>query len=309
MRNKIAMLIPYFGKWPQWMNFYLYTCSQNPIIDILFFSDIPFEPEWNIPGNVKYFHTTFPDYCKRISETLNYSFTPSNPYKLCDIKPFYGYIHQKELTGYDFWGFGDIDLIYGDLSNFLNDTILDGNDYISCHADRVSGPFFLARNTPDIIQKAFKIKKWKELLNKEKYSGVDERWYFEILSPLFNKIHKLRRLLLKIPFKSHRKTLKFYNNIIHFMQGIYRFKHKKMHFREMYSNPVNPRGFSFSYLYSNGKITDIDVNKEIMYLHFLSYKKHLWPENNANLTINTNELPNKNVLIDTSGFNLQDRNA
>ena len=52
-----------------------------------------------------------------MSDTLGINFTQKHKaYKLCGCKPFYGVIHKEELRGYDYWGFGDIDLIYGDLS-------------------------------------------------------------------------------------------------------------------------------------------------------------------------------------------------
>lgn len=39
MQAKIAMIVPYFGKWPEWMDLYLYSCSKNPQVDFLFFTD------------------------------------------------------------------------------------------------------------------------------------------------------------------------------------------------------------------------------------------------------------------------------
>ena len=36
MQAKIAMIVPYFGKWPEWMDLYLYSCSKNPQVDFLF---------------------------------------------------------------------------------------------------------------------------------------------------------------------------------------------------------------------------------------------------------------------------------
>lgn len=37
--NKIAILIPYFGKWLEWINLYFYSCSWNNDIDWYFFTD------------------------------------------------------------------------------------------------------------------------------------------------------------------------------------------------------------------------------------------------------------------------------
>ena len=45
-------------------------------------------------------------------------FDPSDPYKLCDLKPAYGHIHERDIAGYRFFGYGDIDIVYGQISDF-----------------------------------------------------------------------------------------------------------------------------------------------------------------------------------------------
>ena len=37
--KKIAMIIPYFGKFPEWINMYLYSCSYQKLIDFHYFTD------------------------------------------------------------------------------------------------------------------------------------------------------------------------------------------------------------------------------------------------------------------------------
>ena len=41
MDNKIAMIMPYFGKWPKWINLFFYSCGKNEFIDFYIFSDCP----------------------------------------------------------------------------------------------------------------------------------------------------------------------------------------------------------------------------------------------------------------------------
>lgn len=40
-------------------------------------------------------------------------------YKLCDFRPAYGYIFEYLIKGFDYWGYCDIDLIYGDIRKYL----------------------------------------------------------------------------------------------------------------------------------------------------------------------------------------------
>ena len=44
--------------------------------------------------------------------------------KLCEYKQAYGYILKDYIKGYDFWGYGDLDLVYGDIRHFLTDNVL-----------------------------------------------------------------------------------------------------------------------------------------------------------------------------------------
>lgn len=45
-------------------------------------------------------------------------------------KPAYGAALMEDLIKYDFWGYCDVDLIFGDLKIFITDDILDRNDRI-----------------------------------------------------------------------------------------------------------------------------------------------------------------------------------
>ena len=52
---------------------------------------------------------------------------------LKDLKPMHGLVFESYLTEYTHWGFGDIDLIYGDLSRFFT-PLLGKHDIITIHA-------------------------------------------------------------------------------------------------------------------------------------------------------------------------------
>jgi len=96
-----------------------------------------------------------------VSIKLNIKFSASNSaYKLCDLKPFYGLIHKEDLARYEFWGFGDIDLIYGDLSSVIDEETLSRYDFISLHSERVSGHLFLMRNIAESNKLCLKIPNW-----------------------------------------------------------------------------------------------------------------------------------------------------
>ncbi|WP_333486766.1 DUF6625 family protein, partial [Phocaeicola plebeius] len=125
--KSIIIIIPYFGKLPTLFPFWLQSALNNPTIDFLFITDANIQPMQNI----KVINKTFSLLKEEIQSKFNFEIKLETPYKLCDFKPAYGYIFNEQIKGYDFWGFGDIDLIYGNIRNFINDTILNQYSVIS----------------------------------------------------------------------------------------------------------------------------------------------------------------------------------
>ena len=86
----------------------------------MFFTDAPVKPAENI-----FVHQmSFKDFCSIVQAAFPFSVVLDRPYKLCDYKQAYGYILRDYVKGYDFWGFGDLDLVYGDIRHFLNEDVL-----------------------------------------------------------------------------------------------------------------------------------------------------------------------------------------
>ena len=162
-KHKICIVIPYFGTWPEWINYFLLSCKYNPSVDWQFFTDCGV-PEVS-SKNLTFHHTTLTEFNKLASNQLNLELSIKNPYKLCDLKPAYGLIFQDYLKNYDFWGYGDIDLIYGDIETFITSHLLDTYDIISNHKDFVAGHFCLLRNTPGINQLFMKGAYYKKAFN------------------------------------------------------------------------------------------------------------------------------------------------
>jgi hypothetical protein len=256
----ILLIIPYFGKWPEWFLFYLETCRWNSTIDWLFFTDC--QPPENAPANTKFHFIEFSDYKKLVSERLKINFDPPSPYKLCDIKPAYGYIHQDAIADYDFWGFGDIDVVYGDIRAFYPESILRRYNTLSTIADRVSGHFFLARNQERWINAFRHIPNWQNLMGNPEHLGIDEYWFSKVL-----REHRL----LPMPLV----------NLLGLVAPL-----KRNHlFQEQYSTPMaewpwRDRSYQYpeQFFWYRGKLTD-ESGEELMYLHFMNWKssKYLHP--------------------------------
>lgn len=126
---KIALINCYFGKIRKDFKMWLNSCANNLNFDFYIFSDIDYS-NYEIPENVKVINMTF-DYLKEyIQKKFDFKITLNTPYKICDYKVAYGYIFEPYLKGYDFWGYCDNDMIFGNLSNFITNEILNNYEKI-----------------------------------------------------------------------------------------------------------------------------------------------------------------------------------
>lgn len=263
MKFKVALIIPYFGKWPEWINLYFYSCGQNPMIDFIFYTDclIP-----NTHTNNIIFHQcSYQEYSELVSKRLSINYNTPQPYKLTDLKPFIGYIHQEELKEYDFWGFGDIDFVYGDLSKLINDEMLDKYDLITTHNYHIAGHFCICRNNEYYRNACFKIKNWKHIIEKEKPMSIDELNWTYIVCPYHKLIGRINKYICK-PFGIH------YFTVLNTLHPIF---HRKLYLKECWTSPIPKADEKWTYDINNNKVFD-SHNRELPYLHFLFFKKTQW---------------------------------
>lgn len=122
MMKTINIIVPYFGKLPNYFPFFLLSCKKNPTINWTIITDCT--NEYNYPDNVCRVGMSFEELRNKVKKLFDFEIALNTPYKLCDFKPAYGYIFESYIEGYDYWGYGDIDLVYGNLRDFLTDEVL-----------------------------------------------------------------------------------------------------------------------------------------------------------------------------------------
>ena len=177
MKYKVKIIIPYFGKFPVSIVPFLESCRLNSEFRWLFFTNDKLD---GVPENVEIIECNLIDIKNKIEMLLGIPIALSAPYKLCDFRPAFGMIFSEYLTDCDFWGWGDIDLVYGDLSKFITDSILEKYDKIyPC------GHLSLIRNKKE-INEAFMLDiegtlNYKEIFTNPKsfifdeYKGLNEK--------------------------------------------------------------------------------------------------------------------------------------
>lgn len=254
MTPSIILICPYFGEWPGWFPYFMRSCALNPSVEWRFFTDCE-APDF-VPDNMQFLQMGFADYSAHVGDRLKIDFNPPRAYKLCDIKPAYGYLHEDIVAGFDFWGFCDIDLVFGNLRDFLTEEVL-GYDVISTHQKRISGHFAIFRNTEAYRTAFTKCYNWRSIFEHPEMLRFDERTF----SNLFIKFKKSPAVVQTL----WEKTMPL-------AQRIY--------FREQYTTLSTKIGwedgsqnFPTEWYWNQGKLSNNRSAREFMYFHFLRWKK------------------------------------
>lgn len=297
MKARVCQIIPYFGKWPEWIELYLYSCSRNPMVDFLIYTDCPVE---NFPkyDNVKFRSVGFDEYCRMVSTRLGIKFEPERAYKLCDLRPFFALIHKDDIRNYEFWSFGDQDILLGDLSVFVNDKVLTKYDVLTTHDYRIAGHFTILRNDDKYTGLCLRIPQWQDKLTDKKSYGLDEGWLTHLIAPrlpwavyVWNKLLKH----FKVNFNAY---LWIINRIL--VPGVL--------FKEFRTTPAPNVNEVWIYDVDNSRIHS-PKGLELPYLHFLFFKKtpyydteNYWREGFYRLGSIEDIKSSGKILIDLSGI-------
>jgi GR25 family glycosyltransferase involved in LPS biosynthesis len=132
-KQRIYLTIPYYGAFPNYFQLYLDSLGINTdILTVFLITDIDMKP-YTCPENLIVIKMNKYEVKKRASkfilETYNKVIEPDNllkdNYKLVDFKIVFSLIFDDILQNHgvteeDYVGWGDIDLIYGKLSNFID---------------------------------------------------------------------------------------------------------------------------------------------------------------------------------------------
>jgi hypothetical protein len=98
-------------------------------------------------------------------------------HKLCDFKPFFGLAFKDLLSEYDFWGFCDVDMIFGDLSKLLTSNFFHQTDVFSAHDKQIVGHFTLIRNNERLNHLGLAMEDWQAACLSPATAMVDEKQF------------------------------------------------------------------------------------------------------------------------------------
>ncbi|MCW8926485.1 MAG: hypothetical protein OQJ84_09525 [Xanthomonadales bacterium] len=238
----ICIVIPYFGAWPEWMGLFLESCRANPSVDWLFYTDCK-TPQTDIPSNVRFTDLQIQDFLAMAERKVGIRIAWDNPYKICDLRPAFGLIFEEQLRRHQFWGWGDIDVIYGNIRLHLTEEMMS-KDCVSFSKEHLSGHLCLWRNNQTVNNWFRSLPDWQERMENLEYTQLDES-HPDVIPDNF-RVHAEYSFNTPLSPKTP------------WTDGTF--------------NCPN------EWYWTKGSLTnDIDGNREFLYLHFMHWKGGPWP--------------------------------
>lgn len=168
-----AFIVAYYGVLPTYFSYWLKCAQNNPLLDFFIITDNDISVD---VSNIHIIRWSFRELKRRLQCIFPYRIILESPYKLCDYKPVYGLLLHDFLLDFDYWGYIDVDLIFGDVTKFLRK--IEGNsnyERIGLH-----GHMTLMKNTEEFTTYFWNPNNLKEVYrSKEVYTsrhifGYDE---------------------------------------------------------------------------------------------------------------------------------------
>ena len=247
----IIFIIVYLARqYPWYFPYFLHSCRYNPTINFFIFSDSKTNIDF-LPPNVQIIPYTLSQFNQDASTTLKLDILVDHGYKLCDFKPAYGHIFSDLVHGYDFWGYCDIDIVFGDIRSFVTSYVLKKYDVISARHDYLTGSFALFRNTPYFRKLFTQSKDYKKVYTSSRNFCFDETNY------AFKAFEK------RIPYNQIQTEIE---SMTHVVKRLEEEKQLKAYFEFQILE-----GLAGNMLWHNGVLT-YRKEFEVMYYHLIKLK-------------------------------------
>ncbi len=155
MTARIKLLTPWCGPPPRWQEQFRKRMAANRIVD------------WEtVPLTLEQFNAL-------ATERLGVRCRKNTFYNAnCDLRPMYGHLFADKYEGYEFWGWCDVDVVFGDLDRLLP-PLLDAHDVVTTAGNYVHGPLTVFRTgwTKSLY---LTDDQWKDVVADPDYWNFDE---------------------------------------------------------------------------------------------------------------------------------------
>jgi len=255
--SKICLITCYSGKLPNYFPFFVDSCRRNPDTEFIVFND-QIESD-RTEGNVSLRRFSLDSFSDRVAQKTGLQVRIEKGYKLADFKPRYGLIFEEEIRGFEFWGYCDIDLVFGRIKNFITPNIFSDYDVITTKEKWLSGHFTLFRNS-DFFRRLFELSP----NHRQMLEDSATNWYFEESCKRwrgeFFTIDQLVASGMPVSMYDVVRNLERSGKIKALFRDVVR------------EHTLKGR---VDYLYDNGVLIDMNNGEEFLYHHLITIK-HFW---------------------------------
>jgi hypothetical protein len=264
-KKTIVLIVCYFGTWPEWFQIFIRSCQLNPTINFIFFTDCLINEQTQCSPNIEFHDFSLKEFNMVASHALGFPVEITNNYKLCDFKPAYGVIFKDHIKDFDFWGYTDIDVIFGDIRGFIDDSLLTKYDVITAKKQYLLGHFTIYKNSSSNNSLFKESKDFERVFrNANQLFCFDEcnfLWFALLdgkhLSTIDSDIESMTHVVRAL---EERGLLKAYFKTIVIEQD-------KLNGNNQFVE------FDDSLIWVNGKLFSLRERREFMYFHFHFLKK------------------------------------
>lgn len=127
MMKSIGIIATWFGKIPSYYRVWEKSVSYNTTIDFYFITDQDVTTD---VSNLVVIKTSLQEEIEKYAKIIGKEISICNAYKFCDCRLFFGLFYKEIYAKYDFWGYCDIDLAFGDIRSFVSEDALEKYDRI-----------------------------------------------------------------------------------------------------------------------------------------------------------------------------------
>lgn len=143
--TSIALIVTcFYSQMPRWMDLFLESCRWNPSVQFFLVTNLD-ESRLMRAANITVVCPGEGEFRKRASDALGFEVPRLQINKLMDLKPAYCAIYEDLVSDFDFCGYCDNDLVFGDIRAFMSEDTLTRYDVISALKAFPSGHFTLFR--------------------------------------------------------------------------------------------------------------------------------------------------------------------
>ena len=174
---RVAMILPWYGAKPWYWQ--LFEASARRIgMDVIVVAEKGFRVK---ERNFRVVEMSLDEVRRRAEKALGTGVNLTRGYKLCDLRPMYGVVFADILEDYDYWAYGDCDVIYGRKFNDFLAKVADGDwDVATVQSKWLSGPFTMLKNVPKINTLFERARDWRKTLgcsDNQIFDELGENWF------------------------------------------------------------------------------------------------------------------------------------